>query len=169
MASLSHRQKIVCAITMLCVLVVPAAVPTFAEKDTKHPDLSGTWKLNLKESGFSSKKNSPIAETLTITSDGLTIEMRQVSVVDGHEIVRTFVTDGQPHIFKDPRLGEVETAAMWERSTLVTVSGKHESWQPGKISTRATDRWDLSNDGRTLTDLPTRSGFSRQAYVYEKQ
>lgn len=148
--------------------MVPAAVPTFAQKDTTHPDFSGTWKLNLKESGFSTKKKSPVAETLTINSDGPTIEMRRSSVVDGHEIVRTFIVDGQLHIFKDPRLGQVETTAMWERSTLVTVSGKYEPWQPGKISTLVTDRWDLSKDGHTLTDLP--SGFySRQAIFYEKQ
>src|ERR1700743_1296237 len=131
-------RKTPSAMVMLCMLTVPAAVPTFAQKDKKHPDFSGTWKLNLKESGFSTKKNPPIAETLTITSDGLTIEMRQASVFDGHEIVSTFIADGQPHVFKDQRVGEVETAAMWERSTLVTVSGKHESWQPGKISNRVT-------------------------------
>jgi len=154
---------------MLPFILCAAAVPTFGQKGATHPDFSGAWKLNLKKSGLSDKKRPSFPETVTITSNGLAIEIREASIVDGHELVKAFVADGQTHIIKDPKRGEIETTASWDRSTLVVVSGKHEPWQPGKIPPLLTDRWSLSKDGRTLIFERSVPGYTGPTVVYDKQ
>src|ERR1700693_3302805 len=134
---------------VLIVTFVVVVVPVVGQQNAAHPDFSGTWKLNLKKSDLSAK--SPLAgETMVITSNGLTIEMRHASVIDGHEIVQTYIADGQPRTAKETPQVEIETKAFWEKASLVVVKATHQPWEPGKQPGVITSRWELSKDGSTL-------------------
>jgi hypothetical protein len=163
-------MKSIMRLPVLIFTLIAAIVPALGQQDAAHPDFSGTWKLNPKRSGLSAK--SPLAaETMVITCNGLSIEMRHASVIDGHEIVQTYIADGQPRTAKETPQVEIESKAFWEKSSLVVVQTTHQSIVPSTPGTRPvvmTSRWTLSKDGSTLrSEISTNFGYPH-SYVYDK-
>jgi hypothetical protein len=160
-------MKIGFRLSVVVLTLVAATMPVVGQQGAAHPDFSGTWKLNEKKSDLSGK--SPLAgETIVITCNGLTIEMKHASVIDGHEVVQSFIADGQPRTVKETPRIEIETKAFWEKSSLVVVKTTHQSILPNKSSAVITSRWVLSKDGRMLKSELSMIGFSHN-YVYDKQ
>ena len=160
-------MKITCRLSVVVFTLVAAIMPVVGQQGAAHPDFSGTWKLNVKKSDLSAK--SPRAgETLVITCSGLTIEMKHASVIDGHEVVQSFIADGQPRTVKvAPRI-DIETKAFWEKSSLVVVKATHQTLEPNKLPGVITVRWVLSKDGGTLKSELSTYGYSHND-VYDKQ
>lgn len=158
---------------MLVFSLVAAIVPVVGQQDAAHPDFSGTWKLNLKKNGLSAK-SLLAGETMVITCSGLTVEMRHVSVVDGHEVVQIFIADGQPRTVKETQRLKIETRAFWEKSSLVVVNATHLPFEPNLYPGVITSRWMLSKDGGTLKSEVSMSGAGSRygnshSFVYDKQ
>lgn len=154
-------------LSVFALIVIILAGPVIGQRDAPHPDFSGTWKLNLKKSGLPG--NSLLgAEMLVVTCNGPNVEMRHASVIDGHEIVQNFITDGQARtITQSPQI-EIETRAYWQKSSLVVVQTTHHSIAAATQPAVLTSRWTLSKDGNTLKFELSTLGFS-QVYVYNKQ
>jgi hypothetical protein len=158
-------MKVTSRLSVLVFILVAAFMPVVGQQNAAHPDFSGTWKLNVKKSDLSAKP--PLfGETMVISCSGLTIEMKHASVIDGHEIVQTFIADGQPRTVKETPRIEIETKAFWEKSSLVAV--KATRLEPNKSSAVITSRWVLSKDGGTLKSELSTSGYSHN-YIYDKQ
>ncbi len=164
---ITQSMGIACRLSVLAFTLVAAIVPAVGQKDAARPDLSGAWKLNLKKSGLS-RKSTRTAETMVITNNGLTIEMRHTSAIDGHEIVQTFIADGQPRTVKEAPQIENETKTSWEKSSLVVVKTTHVSIVGHAGVGVLTSRWTLSKDGGTLKCEISIVGYSH-AYVYDRQ
>jgi hypothetical protein len=160
-------MKITCRLSVLVFTLIAAIAPAVGQQVAAHPDFSGTWKRNLKRSGLPAK-SPPAAETMVITCNGLTIEMRHPSVIDGHEIVQTYVADGQPRTVKETPQIEIETKVSWEKSSLVVVKTTHQSVVASTRPAVITSRWMLSKDGGTLKSDVSTDGYSH-SYFYDKQ
>lgn len=147
--------------------LIAAVMPVTARTGTTHPDLSGSWKLNLKRSRLPAKSRLG-AETLVVTCNGLSIEMRHASPVDGHEVVQTFVADGKTRTIKQSPQIEIEARAYWQKSSLVVIQTTHQSIAIAAQPAVLTNRWTLSKDGNTLKSELSTLGFLH-VYVYDKQ
>jgi hypothetical protein len=141
------------------------AVPTQAQSEPAHPDLSGTWDLDIAKSKFP-KKFSPDAETVVITCGATSVEIT-VSA-RGMQDMETFIPDGKLRILNTGSGGPVKSRAQWKKSVLVTdMSGRH---LPGGgilydfLATK--QRWSLSPDGHVLI---RHMSDGNQTRVYNKQ
>ncbi|MCA1592320.1 MAG: hypothetical protein LC754_06655 [Acidobacteria bacterium] len=150
--------------TLACVLLL-ACVSVCAAKDDKtkgavksRPDLSGTWGRDKSKSDFGMLASSPAAkadETLTITQNEPEIKITRTLSLNGREEVQALVyyTDGRGETNPSTlgRIG-VKSKTKWDGGKLVSESKlTHESPRGGTFSIDSTEKWQLSSDGKTLT------------------
>ena len=142
---------------LLSIALGAALVSTAFAQTAAHPDLSGTWKLNLAKSKLD-KHETITSETLVITSADSYVEFRYT--IDGKDYPHRYITDGKERSIAEggrqvsPYIITM-VKAQWQKSVLV-IEVMHR-----------TLRWTLSSDGRTLTLDPDSNG--KLSYVYDKQ
>lgn len=150
-------------ITTLVLLAVPLLVQA---QNHSTPDLSGTWMLrrvtNASGSGASA---ASLKSIIVITSSGSIIEMQFKSGNAVWDSTR-YIVDGQEHPTGDwQEITETTKRTSWIGSALTTETTERSAVNGRQIS-HATERWILSNDGRTLT--LQRSGI-KTSFVFDKQ
>lgn len=135
-----------------------------------HPDLSGTWNLNIAKSNFG-QGQPPASEVDTITGNGnsMTIVAAQKGGMMGDtNTTETFTTDGQPSTWNGMGNSKVNGTATWQGDDLV-VNAK-TSFQGTDVTIK--DTYSLSADGKTLTSvahIETGMGNFDTTSVYDKQ
>lgn len=149
-------------LTALSVLAIPLAA-----QNSKAPDLSGTWNINLHKSKLT-KHSETVSEQIVITCAGSTIQFRET--INGNESVHVYVADGKE--YSSPGLGGslYVTKASWKKSALITEDSRRMAIAnfPLVDVSHFTDRWTLSGDGLILKQEST--GFDEhQIFVYNKQ
>ena len=156
--------------------VTALAAAGYAQRGT---DLSGTWKLNLKQSYFGMMHSvSQLGQTLTIEQKGLNVKETKIleqAVASGYlrnaesrESTRSLVADGKPQPLPPPdpnnRQSLTGLRAYWQGGCLIVLE------QAGMSKTRRT--YFLSEDGKQLTVLvesSSNSSESEQKLIFDKQ
>jgi hypothetical protein len=135
-----------------------------------HPDLSGTWNLDIAKSNFGAGQ-PPASEVDTITESGDSMKVvtaQKGGMMGDFNNTETFTTDGQPSSWTGMGNSEVKGTAQWDGDKLV-VNAK-SSFQGSPVTIK--DTYSLSSDGKTLTrvtHVETGMGNFDSTSVYEKQ
>lgn len=142
------------------LLAIAIAVPAVSVAQ-QVPNLSGTWVLQADKSDFGMIA-APQSRTDVIEHQEpkLTIKRTVVTTVAGESTLNlVYVVDGKPHKnMAGPT--ELTSTLSWEGRTLVTVSTVATD-QAGQMT--ITDRFTLSEDGKTLTQQRTLSAQGQEA------
>lgn len=135
-----------------------------------HPNLSGTWKLDVPKSNFG-QAPGPASEVDTIADNepSLKVSIAQKGGMMGDvNMTEAMTTDGQPSSWKGMADADVSGTAHWDGSTLV-VNAK-SSFQGSDVTMKET--YSLSSDGNTLTHTmhaETTMGNFDSTSVFDKQ
>lgn len=149
------------ALTLLSVALVPGA---------GKPDLSGKWVLNLAKSDYGpmqAQAPQKLERTIALEGKNLKFTTQQSGARGDITTEMAYTTDGKPCTNKTSR-GDVTGTAKWDGNVLVIASKREIN---GNEITQ-TERWSVSDDGRTLTILNkinTPAGDSEIRLVLEKQ
>ena len=148
----------------LSLLVTGALTAAFAK-----PNFSGNWKRNASKSDFGPAPG-PSSMTREIKHDEPNLELKTTQVGQQGESTTEakYTTDGKETINKTPR-GDLKGAMKWDGDVLAW-DYKVENPQAGQIT--ISDRWTLSEDGKTTTvKTKITGGFGEfeRTLVLEKQ
>jgi hypothetical protein len=156
--------------------VTALAAAGYAQRGT---DLSGTWKLNLKQSYFGMMHSmNQLGQTLVIEQQGLNFKETRIQEraaragnprnAGSPQSTRSLVADGKPQPVSpaDPNSRQAPTGlrAYWQGGCLIVLE------EAGMSKTRRT--YFLSEDGKQMTTLvesSSNSSESEQKLVYDKQ
>ena len=130
----------------LALLTLALAVPALAGAQDV-PNLSGTWVLQADKSDFGMMP-APTSRTDVIThKEPSLVIKRSISMAQGDVTTElTFGVDGKP--WKNTSMGnEMSSTLKWDGKVLVVVSSVSTPQGDATI----TDRFTLSDDGKTLT------------------
>ncbi len=129
----------------LFVIAAAANVAMAADK----PDFSGTWKMDADKSVFGPMP-PPTSMTRKIDHKDPALSVNTVSSGPQGDQDMTFkyATDGTETT--NSMMGnDVKSTATWDAKTLVIKSAANF----GGADVKLTDKWSLSDDGKTLTDV----------------
>ena len=133
--------------------------PSFSQKQ---PNLSGTWKLNLKRSSWGdTKAKTPTSLEWRIRQSGNSFKVEIMA--DDISNALEFVADGKRRFAGTAGNIKVLVQAHWEDRNLVS-SASFESGQLPDL----TSRYSLSADGTILT-VKRHSASIDQIFVFEKK
>lgn len=171
----SPSASLLSVLLSLCLSGAAAPARDDRKKGAKtHPDLSGTWVLDLKKSRWEGRKTararSPVR--LVIRRSGTEVRVTRTALVNGeeHTTELTYYADGRgeknpfPHTGDRLKLsGTVESAARWEDGRLVIRGTKLLRARGDLNRIDFTEEWELSADGMTLTQTTTHDDPRRPA------
>jgi len=152
---------------LMSTLFVIAAAANMAVAADK-PDFSGTWKMDADKSVFGPIP-PPTAMTRKIDHKDPTIAVDEArSGAQGDmNMTMKYSTDGKETT--NSLMGnDVKSKAAWDGKVLVISSAANF----GGADVKLTDKWTLSDDGKTLTDVETISapqGDFEMTFVLVKQ
>ncbi len=154
--------------TLISTLFVIAAAASMSMAADK-PDFSGEWKMDANKSVFPVPDFAPTSMTRKIDHkdpDVTVNEARSGAQGDMNTIMK-YSTDGKETT--NSLMGnEVKSKGTWEGKTLVINS----TGNFGGADVKFTQKWALSDDGRTLTDITSFSspqGDLEMTFVLVKQ
>lgn len=168
------------SVLLLLVSVTLVAAQGERRKDGKnHPDLTGTWVLDKSKSDFGPFQSSPVVKadvTLVISHREPELKITRRASLNGRSETQelAYYTDERGE--KNPSVfGKVglESKTKWEGTRLVArsvVMRRSASGEPIRIE--SVERWQLSSDGRTLTQgISINAPFGTQSIkqVYNRQ
>jgi len=142
---------------LLCAL--PAIAQDAARADARGRfDLTGTWALDKSKSDFGPFEDSPVVKadvTLAVAHAGPELKISRRESRDGREQTTELVyyTDGRGEL-NPSTLGRVgvKSETKWDGNKIVATSTLTRRGADGKPATlETTDKWQLSKDGRLLT------------------
>jgi hypothetical protein len=137
-------------ISAVMALAVVTALPVSVAAQEK-PNFSGTWVLQADKSDFGMIP-PPTSRTDIIDHQEpkITVKRTAVTAEGESKVDLVYAVDGKP--WKNQAGGQEATSTLrWEAQELVVVS---EVDTPQGLAT-LTDRWSLSADGKTLTQVRT--------------
>lgn len=149
------------------VIITAIAICLFAaftSAQTKHPDLTGTWKMNAEKSQF--EHGGPSGITLTIDHKEPSLSETLMLVTDGGDrsVEAKYTTDGK-ETAQEVIGTTAQTSAKWEGDAL-TIDWKIEN---ASFSRKIT----VSADGKTMTMIVKQSNPNGESatdtVVLEKQ
>ena len=161
----------------LCLFAFAASAGDDKKKEGKsHPDLSGVWLLDLKQSKWdgelgSRKPRFPVR--LVIRHTEPEVKMTRTSFTDMGErtVELTYYADKRGE--KNPAVsaledrlklsGEVESEARWKDGRLFIRGTKNMRTMGDLNKIDFTETWELSADGKTLTQKTTHDNPSDEA------
>jgi len=159
-------------------------IPCLA-RESKHelkiqgkPDFSGTWALDMTNSRFNAPKSGLVYDSLTLI---ISQHDPQLEIV--RKIAKKKKQWTQKLSYFTDRRGEtnpsfnqnetVQSKTYWEGNTLITNGNASMPLSGDVIMSDTSDRWELSADGRTLTQISSykhsRSKFGHIGFLFEEQ
>lgn len=150
----------------LCLLVLSLALAAMAQ-DGK-PNFSGTWELQVAKSDFGPLP-APQGQTNAIEHKDPKLKITATAKTDQGDrtTVRNFTTDGEENT---NQLGNatMKSRTRWVEKELV-IDATFEA-QGNKVQIK--DRWQLSDDGKTLTvarTLSSEMGVAEQKLIFDRK
>jgi hypothetical protein len=154
------RVMLALARAALCVCLLACAAASGAQKgDGKGRfDLTGRWALDKSKSDFGPFEDSPVVKaevTLVVAHAGPELKISRREARDGREQTTelAYYTDGRGEL-NPSTLGRVgvKSETKWDGKKIVATSTLTRRGADGKpVALETTDRWQLSSDGRVLT------------------
>jgi hypothetical protein len=152
------------------LLCVGAALSLFCSNALATPavDLSGNWKLDVKKSTFGVLP-VPVSRTINIIHREplLKLQITEDTGTEKRSQTLEYTTDGKDCVNK-VRGNDFHSTLRWEGSSLVVDT--EGVYQGNKF--RATDRWSLSQDQKTIVierSASNDNGETHQKLILEKQ
>ena len=141
-----------------------AALPALAK-----PDFTGDWKLNTSKSTFG---DVPGPDSMTIKVTHAEPKLDTVSKQSGQmgeiEMKGSYTTDGKECTNEGFQGSPIKSTVKWDGDKLAIAS----KGQFGDMDFTMTQKWTLSDDGKTLTvaqHIAMQMGEFDQTLVFEKQ
>jgi hypothetical protein len=133
---------------ILCVAALVFAVSASA---ADAPNFSGEWKMNASKSDFG-QRPGPDSMTRKIEHAEPSIAMTTTQSGQMGEMTSEFkfTTDGKESESQQRR-GTAKVSAKWDGKVLVVVTKRTFTREGETMEITSTDRWNLSEDGKTLT------------------
>ncbi len=142
------------------------------------PDFSGTWALDMTNSRFEAPKSRLVYDSLTLTVSHHDPKLEIVRKIAKKKKLRT-----QDLIYYTDRRGEtnpsfnqsetVQSKTYWEGNILITKGTASMPIAGDLIISDTSERWELSADGRTLTQISSykdfRSKFGNTGFAFKEQ
>jgi hypothetical protein len=133
---------------LMSTLFVVATAANMAMAADK-PDFSGNWKLDADKSTFGPMPPPTSMTRKVVHKDpDLAVDQAQSGDQGDQNTSMKYSTDGKETT--NSMMGnDVKSKAVWEGKTLVITSAANF----GGADVKLTDKWSLSDDGKTLTDV----------------
>jgi hypothetical protein len=155
----AHAALRTCLLLCACL---PAA--SLAQKGEGRFDLSGAWALDRSKSDFGPYRDSPVVPEevrLEVAHAGPELKIIRRERRGGREQTTelAYYTDGRGEM-NPSALGRVgvKSATKWDGNKIVATSALTRRGPDGKTATmETTDKWQLSSDGRVLTQTTATS------------
>ncbi|MDT5155811.1 MAG: hypothetical protein QOC99_3107 [Acidobacteriota bacterium] len=157
---------------LACVLLTACLAGVCAARDDKkkdaaksHPDLSGTWTLDKSKSDFGPFSERPIAKadaTLVISEHDPELKITRTLSLNGQQESKEFTYYADERGETNPAsIGggiDVKSKTKWEGDKLVSHAKVTRKGQRGDFDIDTTEKWQVSSDGKTLTQSIEISG-----------
>ena len=151
----------------LCLLAACAAAAAAGDdKKRSHPDFSGTWRIDRAKSDYGGWGDKPLAKadsTLFVEHRDPELKIRRTLSLNGQEEVKDFAyyTDERGETNQATLgVGEVKSKTKWDGDRVVSEAQIRRRGQGGTYELTVTQRWQVSSDGKTLTNT---TSFSNEA------
>lgn len=147
-------------VTPLLAFALAGSGATVSAQGASVPNLSGTWVLQVDKSDFAGMQ-APTSRTDVFDHQEPKLTIKRSVTANGQEATSNlvYVIDTKPYKnMVGPN--ELTSTLHWEGPALVSVSTVQDP-QAGEVT--ITDRYELSQDGKTLTQRRTLSAQGREA------
>ncbi|HEY0544245.1 MAG TPA: hypothetical protein VGC91_02525 [Pyrinomonadaceae bacterium] len=153
----------VCCLLSLMTLCAAQEGKTKSEGKAK-PDFNGTWLIDKSKSDYGRAEGTPIANadiTMTVALSEPEFHVTRKMTLNGNEHVGelVFYTDGRGetnHALLGG--GDLKTKTKWSGSKLVSKASISRRVREENFNIDIEEKWELSSDGKTLTDSFSMSG-----------
>lgn len=164
------KARATAAALLLPLLLACAAAAAQEKKGEKsRPDLSGTWQLDRGKSDFGPFSERPLARadsTLAVEHKDPELKIRRTLSLNGRQEVKEFAYYADERGETNPAAlgaGEVRSKTRWDGDKLVAEALVTRKGQQGPYELNITQRWQVSSDGKTLTNTTLiRNGTSAE-------
>lgn len=150
----------------LSLIAVCAAQEGKTKSEAKaKPDFNGDWMIDKSKSDYGRLSNNPIANAdvaLTIALSETEFHITRKMTLNGNERAGEWVyyTDGRGET--NPALlggnGDLKTKTKWSGSKLVSKASISRQRGEETFNVDIEEKWELSSDGKTLTNSISMSG-----------
>jgi hypothetical protein len=160
------------ALLTLCLSAVAAG-----DGKKKHPDFSGTWRIDRAKSDFGGFEDKPLAKadsTLVVEHRDPELKIKRTLSLNGQEEVKEFAyyTDGRGETNQATLgVGEVKSKTRWDGDKVVAEAKITRRGQGGPYTLNVTQKWQVSSDGKTLTNttnISNEMGAQQLKLVYRR-
>lgn len=151
--------------TRRMTLLALGAMLSIAAQPVKHPDFSGTWKLN-KEKSVYGKIPVPDDYTMQVTHKDPALDFVATlkNPFGEHKSESKLKTDGTENTIEQGRLLTKSTIS-WQGAVMVMKSNIVITLGDQKHDATGEERWELSDDGKTLTVSASMKGANGEVAV----
>jgi hypothetical protein len=149
------------ALLTLCLSAVAAAGDEIQKEGKSRPDFSGTWRIDRSKSDFGGFSDRPLARadsTLVVEHKDPELKIRRTLSLNGQEEVKEFAyyTDERGEANQATLgVGEVKSKTRWDGDKVVSEAQIKRRGQGGAYELKVTQKWQVSSDGKTLTNTTT--------------
>jgi len=161
----------------LCLLACAAAADVRKKEGKSHPDFSGTWRIDKSKSDFGEFSDRPLSKadaTLVVEHKDPELKVRRTLSLNGQEEVKefTYYTDERGETNQATiGVGEVKSKTKWDGDKVVSEAHITRRGQGGPYELNVVQKWQVSSDGKTLTNTTTISnqmGAQQVKLVYRR-
>lgn len=151
-------KAILLSICLLACAAVAAAGDDKKKDGKSHPDLTGTWQLDRSKSDFGLFSDRPLARadsTLVVEHKDPELKIKRTLSLNGQEEVKDFVYYTDERGETNPAtlgVGEVKSKTKWDGDKVLAEASITRKSQSGPYELNVTQRWQVSSDGKTLTN-----------------
>ena len=147
------------------------------KKKEKHPDFSGTWRIDRAKSDFGAFSERPLSladSTLDVEHRDPELKIRRTLSLNGQEEVKEFAyyTDERGETNQATiGMGEVKSKTRWDGDKVVSEAQIRRRGQSGTYELNVTQKWQVSSDGKTLTNttnISNEMGAQQVKLVYRR-
>jgi hypothetical protein len=158
------RKILVCVWLLLFASLLVAQDDKAKTAAQAKPDLSGNWMLDQSKSDFGVREFGPLGKaevTMVIALSDPEFRVARTMKLNGKERAneRLFYTDGRGETNPGMLGGrDIKTKTKWSGNKISAKASFSQTSMGDDSNMTVEERWELSKDGKTLTNTYSRSG-----------
>jgi hypothetical protein len=162
---------------VLLTWCLSAGAATGDDRKKSRPDFSGTWRIDRSKSDFGEFTDRPLSKadaTLVVEHKDPELKVRRTLSLNGQEEVKefTYYTDERGETNQATiGVGEVKSKTKWDGDRVVSEAHITRRSQTGPYELDVVQKWQVSSDGKMLTNTTTISnqmGAQQVKLVYRR-